>query len=123
MAVRPDGTHVYVTNVSSSSGSVSVIDVATNTVTDTIGVGSGPLGVAFANCPVPGGGGYGYVEPAVPVCVEDEWVQTDPALASAGVGAEDRDNGVLYRVTTGAGCSFNCLDRFDINCDGKLGAR
>ena len=55
------------------------------------------------------------------VCSEHERVQSDPALASAGVGTEYRDNGVLYQISTGAGCSFNCVDGFDINCDGKLG--
>ena len=95
-----------------------MIDVTTNTETDTIGVGTSPTAVAFANCPVTGGG---YVEPAVPVCSEHERVQSDPALASAGVGTEFRDNGVLYQIATGAGCSFNCVDGFDINCDGKLG--
>jgi YVTN family beta-propeller protein len=44
VAVSPDGSKVYATNVSSNN--VSVIDAATNTVTATIPVGIAPIGVA-----------------------------------------------------------------------------
>jgi YVTN family beta-propeller protein len=44
VAVSPDGSKVYVTNLGSAS--VSVIDAATNTVTATIPVGLQPSGVA-----------------------------------------------------------------------------
>ncbi|HZQ33849.1 MAG TPA: Ig-like domain-containing protein, partial [Mycobacterium sp.] len=44
VAVSPNGTHVYVTNLAGNS--VSVVNTATNTVTATIPVGSGPGGVA-----------------------------------------------------------------------------
>ena len=46
MAVSPDGTRAYVTNL--GSGTVSVIDTDTNTVIATITVGSGPAGVAVS---------------------------------------------------------------------------
>jgi YVTN family beta-propeller protein len=41
----PNGTHAYVTNISSNT--VSVIDTASNTVVATVAVGSGPTGVAI----------------------------------------------------------------------------
>jgi YVTN family beta-propeller protein len=44
VAVTPDGSHVYVTNVASDS--VSVIATANDTVTATIPVGNSPAGVA-----------------------------------------------------------------------------
>lgn len=46
MAVTPDGSRVYVANVSSSAGTVSVISTATNTVIATVAVGVTPAGVA-----------------------------------------------------------------------------
>jgi YVTN family beta-propeller protein/parallel beta-helix repeat protein len=46
LAVTPNGSSVYVTNI--AGGTVSVIDTATNTVTATIPVGGSPVGVAFA---------------------------------------------------------------------------
>ena len=46
VAVAPDGSHVYVTNFSSSAHEVSVIDTATNAVVTTIPVDSYPIGVA-----------------------------------------------------------------------------
>jgi YVTN family beta-propeller protein len=46
VAVTPDGTKVYVANVSNQT--VSVIDTATNTVPATIIVGLGPTGVAVS---------------------------------------------------------------------------
>jgi len=45
IAVRPDGTFVYVTG--NSSNTVAVIDTATNTVTANISVGTGPVLIAF----------------------------------------------------------------------------
>lgn len=45
VAITPDGTHAYVTNVGSNT--VSVINTATNTVATTIAVGSSPEGVAI----------------------------------------------------------------------------
>jgi YVTN family beta-propeller protein len=44
VAVTPDGSRVYVTNLNNT---VSVIATATNSVVATISVGNGPLGVAF----------------------------------------------------------------------------
>ena len=47
VAVSPDGTTAYVTNIGSNN--VSVINTTTNTVTSTItGLGNGPYGVAFS---------------------------------------------------------------------------
>ena len=46
VAVSPDGTRAYVTNLVDDT--VSVIDTATNTVTATIPVGDGPDGVAVS---------------------------------------------------------------------------
>jgi len=46
VAVSPDGTRVYVTNLFSHT--VSVVDTATNQVTATIGAGSDPQGVAVS---------------------------------------------------------------------------
>src|SRR5262245_49048691 len=43
VAITPDGTRAYVTNV----GAVSVIDTATNTVVATVPVGNSPQGVAI----------------------------------------------------------------------------
>jgi YVTN family beta-propeller protein len=43
VAVKPDGSKVYVANFLSNN--VSVIDAATNTVTATIAVGSEPFGL------------------------------------------------------------------------------
>uniref|UniRef100_UPI000A96E89D YncE family protein n=1 Tax=Rhodococcus marinonascens TaxID=38311 RepID=UPI000A96E89D len=45
VAVTPDGTRAYVTNV--GDGTVSVIDTATNTVVETVPVGAAPQGVAI----------------------------------------------------------------------------
>jgi YVTN family beta-propeller protein len=44
VAITPDGTHAYVTNL--TDGTVSVIDTASNMVA-TIPVGAGPIGVAI----------------------------------------------------------------------------
>ena len=44
VAISPDGTKVYVTNI--DSGTVSVVDTVTNTVKDTINVGKAPYGVS-----------------------------------------------------------------------------
>ena len=44
VAVTPDGSTVYVTNLNNT---VSVIATATNAVSATISVGNGPVGVAF----------------------------------------------------------------------------
>ncbi|MFI6001396.1 hypothetical protein ACIA98_13390 [Streptomyces sp. NPDC051366] len=49
MAVTPDTSHVYVTNVGSDT--VSVIDSATNAVSATVGVGNSPVGVAIGTIP------------------------------------------------------------------------
>jgi YVTN family beta-propeller protein len=46
VAVSPDGTRVYVTNL--LAGTVSVINTSTNTVTATVTVGSNPEGVAVS---------------------------------------------------------------------------
>ena len=46
VAVSPDGTRAYVTNLGDDT--VSVIDTATNTVTATIPVGDDPVGVAVS---------------------------------------------------------------------------
>jgi YVTN family beta-propeller protein len=49
MAVSPDGSLLYVTNVGSNpSGSVSLIDTATNTVITTVPVGNFPTFVAVS---------------------------------------------------------------------------
>ncbi|MDI9916858.1 beta-propeller fold lactonase family protein, partial [Rhodococcus sp. IEGM 1379] len=45
VAITPDGSHAYVTNLGSAS--VSVIETATNTVTGTIPVGQSPYGMAI----------------------------------------------------------------------------
>ena len=44
VAVTPDGSKIYVTNLNNT---VSVIATATNAVSATISVGHGPVGVAF----------------------------------------------------------------------------
>ena len=44
VAVTPDGSRAYVTNLNNT---VSIIDTATNAVSATISVGKGPLGIAF----------------------------------------------------------------------------
>lgn len=49
VAVTPDTSHVYVTNVGSDT--VSVIDSATNAVSATIGVGGSPVAVAIGTIP------------------------------------------------------------------------
>jgi len=46
VAVKPDGTKVYVTNY--SNGTVSVINTTNNTITAQAPVGSFPLGVAIS---------------------------------------------------------------------------
>jgi YVTN family beta-propeller protein len=53
VAVRPDGTQLYVT---SQGGTVSVIDTAINTATSTVYVGNDPVGVAVSS-----DGAYAYV--------------------------------------------------------------
>ena len=45
VAVKPDGTMVYVTNYGSNT--VSVVRTATNTFAAAVGVGNTPYGVAF----------------------------------------------------------------------------
>ena len=47
VAITPDGTRAYVTDVNSNTVSVTVIDTATNTVVATIPVGVGTLQVAI----------------------------------------------------------------------------
>ena len=46
VAVSPDGTRAYITDLVGAS--VSVLDTATNTITATIGVDAGPVGVAVS---------------------------------------------------------------------------
>jgi YVTN family beta-propeller protein len=48
VAVSPDGSLAYVTNLNLNAGTVSVINTATNTVIDTIPVGTQPFGVAVS---------------------------------------------------------------------------
>jgi hypothetical protein len=59
----------------------------------------------------------------IPICIESTFVQTDPAAGDLGVG--DRFTGsdnITYLIATGApSCTLNCVDGFDINCDGILG--
>lgn len=59
-----------------------------------------------------------------PVCIESTLVQTDKAAAGLGVGNQftGTDDNVFYMIISGAPtCKFNCLDGFDVNCDGKVG--
>ena len=83
----------------------------------------GPLNDSFAGLAW-AGGGASITASGTPVCIESALVQSDPAAASLGVGNNftGTDDNVFYRIISGAPtCSFNCLDGFDANCDGKLG--
>lgn len=62
---------------------------------------------------------HGVARSVTPVCVETQLVQDNAAGQSVGAqfGIDGRD----YLITTGGNCSFNCVQGWDINCDGKLG--
>jgi len=55
-----------------------------------------------------------------PVCVESDFVQNN--AFSESVGAQFGVDGRDYLIVSGnSSCTFNCVDGWDINCDGKLG--
>lgn len=61
---------------------------------------------------------------ATPVCIESALVQTHPNAAKLSVGSRflGGADAIEYEIITGGSfCSFNCLNGFDINCDGVIG--
>ena len=79
VALSPDGTQAYVTNVNGNS--VSVIDTATGTVRSTIAVGEHPEGVAFSP-----DGALVYVTSLVDNSVSVISVATGKVTSTIGVG-------------------------------------
>jgi YVTN family beta-propeller protein len=106
VAVTPDGSTVYVTNLLSNT--VSVIDAASNTVTATIGVGSGPLGVA-----VTPDGSTVYVTNSLSNTVSVIDAASNTVTATIGVGrtgvAVTPDGSKVY-VTNAAEATVSAID-------------
>ncbi|MCZ6691968.1 MAG: IPT/TIG domain-containing protein [Planctomycetota bacterium] len=106
VAITPDESEVYVTNM--SSGTVSVIETATNTVVATIIVGGGPAGIDFT--PVTGAEAYVANSTTSNVSVIDvatrAVVDTIPVTADPGEIEFRRPQGdEVWVLTSGAGDS------------------
>lgn len=57
-----------------------------------------------------------------PICIEDSMLQGDAAFADLRINSEiQNDASTAYFIQSGAGCTFDCADGFDANCDGKFG--
>jgi YVTN family beta-propeller protein len=84
IAVTPDGSNVYVTNLSNT---VSVIATATNVVSATISVGNGPVGIAFTP-----DGSKAYVANQY-----DHTVSTNTMVATIDVGISPVAFGIFIR--------------------------
>jgi len=79
VAITPNSSYAYVTNVGSNF--VSVIEISTNTVTATVTVGTGPDGVAITP-----NGDYAYVANATPGTVSVIEISTNAVTATVTVG-------------------------------------
>lgn len=58
------------------------------------------------------------------ICIESRLVQNHPDADSLAAGSQitSKYNKKSYLIITGGPtCTFNCVNGFDINCDGKLG--
>jgi YVTN family beta-propeller protein len=89
VAVTPDGSKVYVTNLNNT---VSVIAAATNAVSATISVGNGPVGVAFTP-----DGSKAYVTNQFDHTVSVIATATNTVVATVGVGTSPIAFGIFIR--------------------------
>jgi len=89
VAVTPDGSKVYVTNLNNT---VSVIAAATNAVSATISVGNGPVGVAFTP-----DGSEAYVTNEFDHTVSVIATATNAVVATVDVGTSPIAFGIFIR--------------------------
>jgi YVTN family beta-propeller protein len=103
VAVSPDGSKVYVTNLNNI---VSVIATATNTVSATIPVGNGPVGVALTP-----DGSEAYVANQFDHTVSVIATANNTVVATVGVGASPIAFGVFIRPRFAATPTAQSLSR------------